>query len=64
MINIIRKVILQTRQDTLRQVLPMYDAGPFDYDEYLGGMSVGHNDCIEKIEQKAKEIWGIDFNKD
>ena len=52
----IKELILQIRQDTLRQVLP----------EKLGESTTsygfGCDDMIKRIINKAKELWGIELN--
>lgn len=58
----IDNLVSQTRQDTLRQVLPKIMETPSAYP--WEGVSAGHNQCREDIKDKAKEIWGIDLSKD
>ena len=54
----INNLILQTRQDTLRQVLPK------QMGQSTTSYGFGVDDMIEEIKTKAKEIWGIDLSKD
>lgn len=51
----IKKLILQIRQDTLRQVLDNHKV----YISYLDETGI----LVEDIKRKAKEIWGIELNK-
>lgn len=68
--RILENMTKEIRLDTLRQVLPKKEW--FIYlQESLDDLSreqleensvrVGINTCIDKIEAKAKELWGIDL---
>ena len=66
--NLICHIIQQTRIDTLRQVLP--NKVDVRWNEAESPISIaresgnyGRNECIEDIEDKAKELWGIDLTK-
>lgn len=67
-VDFIKKLLQQTRLDTLRQVLP--EKLDVRGDDTKNPISIaresgnyGRNECIEEIEQKAKEIWGFDIEK-
>ena len=52
--RVVKPIIQQTREDTLRQVLPEKGQNSLGY-------GLGYDTCIDDIQNKAKEIWGIDL---
>lgn len=66
----IKKLILQIRQDTLRQVLPViktHKEGEGDYCDTGEDMDWAcRSNCVElaveRLINKAKELWGIELN--
>ena len=54
-INFIRSLVKQTREDTLKQVLPKQEKLKKQYSFFNNGF----NFCIDKIKSQAKKKWGI-----